>query len=475
MPTYDFTRRARRPSDPDVIVIGAGLAGLAAARTLTGRGLTVQILEATDRIGGRMATRELDGFRLDDGSHLLNTAFPELRRVLDLDRLDLRPLAAGVLVHSAGRRYRTGDPQLTTARQAATRAPLGSPLDKARLGSWLGRLATTPASRLKARPETTTARALAGHGLAPRTLDGFLRPLLSALLSDPALGTSSRIADLVLRSYARGRLCLPAGGIAAVPAQLATTLPAGTVRTGVQVTSITADGVETVAHGRIGAQAVVLATDARSAAELLPGLRLPDFHPVTTFYHAADRTPLGEAVLLLDGDRPGGQPPLVSHSLVLSELHLLRPRRAGTDRHHRARAALLRRGRPGRAGTGGPGPARRAVRHLDHRLAVPERAARPGRAARDAAAAQPPAPGAGAGRAVRRRGPPGHQHRAGGAGLRAAGGAGGAARLRRPGRRPGGRGGGLSPAGSRLSALGSRDTLTTCRWATERRRARMPT
>ncbi|MGW6918657.1 NAD(P)/FAD-dependent oxidoreductase [Kitasatospora sp. NPDC054939] len=321
MPTYDFTRRTRRQSDPDVVVVGAGLAGLTAARELTGHGLTVQVLEATDRIGGRTATRELDGFRLDHGIHLLNTAYPELRHRLDLDRLELRPLAPGVLVHSAGRRYRAGDPHLPAARHATVRAPLGSPLDKARLGNWLSRLAATPASRLLARPETTTARALTERGPSPRTVDGFLRPLLTALLADPALGTSSRIADLVLRSYARGRLCLPAGGIAAVPAQLAASLPAGTVRTGVRVTSIAADGVETAGHGRIGAQAVVVATGARSASELLPGLRVPDFHPVTTYYHAADRPPIGEAVLLLDGDRPDGAAPLVSHSVVLSELH----------------------------------------------------------------------------------------------------------------------------------------------------------
>ncbi|GAA0657218.1 NAD(P)/FAD-dependent oxidoreductase [Kitasatospora atroaurantiaca] len=319
MPAYDFTSRTRRQSDPDVVVVGAGLAGLAAARALTGRGLTVQVLEATERIGGRLATRELDGFRLDNGSHLLNTDFPEPARRLDLDRLELRPLAPGVLVHSAGRRYRVGDPQQKTARQAATRGPLGSPLDRARLSSTLSRLAATPVPRLLARPETTTARALADRGLAPRTVDGFLRPLLGALLSDPALGTSSRVSDLVLRSYARGRLCLPATGIAAVPAQLAEGLPPGTVRLGVQVSAISADGVDTSAHGRVAARAVVLATDAQSAATLLPGLRQPDFHPVTTYYHAAGRSPLGEPVLLLDADRPGGHA-VVSHSLVLSEV-----------------------------------------------------------------------------------------------------------------------------------------------------------
>ncbi|MEV4614229.1 FAD-dependent oxidoreductase [Kitasatospora sp. NPDC049258] len=319
MPAYDFTRRIRQPSDPDVLVIGAGLAGLAAARALTARGITVQVLEAAAQLGGRMAARELDGFRLDQGGLLLNTDFPELARRFDVDRLALRPLAPGMLVYSGGRRHRVGDPQQTTARQAASRGPLGSPLDKARLAATLGRLAATPAARLLARPETTAARALAERGLSPRIVDGFLRPLLGVLLADPALTTSSRVADLVLRSYARGRLCLPAGGASAVPAQLAEQLPAGTVRLGVEATSVSADGVQTAAHGRIAARAVVVATDARSAAVLLPGLRLPGFHPVTTYFHAADRAPMEEPLLLLDADRGtarGG----ISHSLVLSAL-----------------------------------------------------------------------------------------------------------------------------------------------------------
>jgi phytoene dehydrogenase-like protein len=350
---HDFIRRSRS-DDPDVVVVGAGLAGLTAARALERAGLRVQILEATDRIGGRMAAHQLDGFRLDHGGQLLSTGFPELARRLDLADLRLSPLAPGVLVHSAGRRYRVGSPQLTGTRQAAARSPLGSPLEKARLGATLSRLAAAPVPKLLARPETTAARALAERGLPARVVDGFLRPLLTALLSDPALGTSSRVADLVLRGYARGRLALPAAGTGAVPAQLAAALPAGTVRLNTRVTAVGADGVHTEEHGWLGARAVVLATDARSAVELLPGLRLPDFQPVTTFYHTCADTPLAEPLLLLDADHTVGPAP-VSHSLVLSQVH---PSYAPAGRALVATTVLGRRAWAG----GGPAAAEPVVR-----------------------------------------------------------------------------------------------------------------
>ena len=337
----------------DVVVVGAGIAGLAAAHRLTSAGVTTTVLEAAHAVGGRQATEKVDGFRLDRIGQLLSTAYPELRRAPGLDGLALRPFAPGVLLHSEGRHHRAGAPAGVRGARGALHAvralasaprsipaprrtvgpprayggpaptprvragaPLGTAVDQARLGAALSRLAGTPVERLLARPELPAARALAARGLPARTVDGFLRPLLAALLCDPDLTTSSRCADLALRAFAAGRLGLPEGGAEALPEHLARSLPPGTVHTGVRVTSVATNAVTTAEHGVIRCRAVLVATDARAAAALLPGLRVPDFHPVTVVHHTTDDPPTTGTSLLLDADRGGP----VAHTAVVSHV-----------------------------------------------------------------------------------------------------------------------------------------------------------
>ncbi|MCF3965466.1 FAD-dependent oxidoreductase, partial [Streptomyces fuscigenes] len=306
-------------SRADVVVIGAGAAGLAAAHHLAAGGLSVTVLEAAPRVGGRMATERVDGFLLDRVGPLLSTAYPELRRTPGLEALPLRPFAPGFTVHSDGRRHRAGVVRPARGTRGALKGiralasaplaplpPRAAALDHARLGAALGRLATTPAERLLARPERTAREAYA----SPLT-----RLLLSALLYDPGLTSSSRGADLALRSFARGRLCVPEGGSAVLPEILAATLPQGcAVHTDVCVTDASINRVTTKEHGEIACRALVVATGARAAAELLPGLRVPDFQQVTVFHHAAPAEPGTGTALLLDADLGGP----VSHTAVMS-------------------------------------------------------------------------------------------------------------------------------------------------------------
>lgn len=370
----------------DVVVVGAGVAGLAAARHLTGAGLSVLVLEAAGTVGGRMTSEKVDGFRLDRSGRLLCTSYPELARAPGLETLSLRTFSPGVLLHSEGRHHRAGESfQPTAGRRGARRGaalsavrgtrgaltavralasaprsarpqashrgrphpatpgPLGGPADRARLATVLARLAATPPERLLSRPQVSAAQALSGYGVPPGAVEGFLRPLLAALLGDPALTSSSRCADLALHAFATGRLCLPEGGADALPELLAAGLPPGSVRTGVRVTAVSTTSVTTREAGEIGCRAVVLATGARSAAALLPGLRVPAHHAATVLHHTTDEPPLTEPVLLLDADRGGP----VAHTAVLSQVD---PGRAPAGRALVTSVVL---GRP--AGPDGPG------------------------------------------------------------------------------------------------------------------------
>jgi phytoene dehydrogenase-like protein len=204
--------------DADVIVVGAGLAGLAAARAVAAAGREVVVLEAGDAVGGRVRTDEVDGCLLDRGFQLLNPAYPEVRRVLDLPALRLRPFAPGVAVRDGDAVHVVTDPRRQPAAlPAALRAP-GTLPDKVRLAAWLALLGYQPADRLRAaHPDTDAARTLRAHGARGELGAVVDRFLLGVLAAAPA-ETSSRPRRRAGwsrcccgRSYAARRRCRPPG------------------------------------------------------------------------------------------------------------------------------------------------------------------------------------------------------------------------------------------------------------------------
>ncbi|MFD5074743.1 NAD(P)/FAD-dependent oxidoreductase [Streptomyces sp. NPDC058371] len=288
----------------DVLVVGAGLAGLACARDLIDSGPTVRVLETSDAVGGRMRSDRLDGFTVDRGFQVFNTSYPQARRRVSLRDLRLLPFTAGVLVHTDRGRFRFSDPT-RAPRRASDLLPgrLAGPRDLLALGMLSARDLLAPVRILKRGEDRTTRTALASAGFSEEFVERFFRPFLSGVLLADELETSSRVFHLVWRSMLRGTLCLPADGIGAVPRRLAAALPSGTVCLESPVDRLTDDGVELTAGGEVPARAVVVATGPGPATALLPKLDMPAYRIATTYYHVAPRPPLGEPTLLTDSRR----------------------------------------------------------------------------------------------------------------------------------------------------------------------------
>ena len=298
-----------------VVVVGAGLSGLAAARHLTQHGVEVMVLESADAVGGRVRTDIVDGYRLDRGFQLYNPAYPEGARLLDYEALDLKPFIAGarIIISQGGHRQviRVADPrrQPSWAFPSLT-ARIGSPLSTARFGAYAVSRAVRSPAALSGEPDITAEDALRRAGADRTLMERVLRPFLSGVFLESDLTTSRRFLDLVLKSFVQGTPSVPALGMQRIPDQLARGLD---VRLDHQVASVSAHSVDVTGGDVHSAEGVIVATDPTTAARLIPGVRAPAARSVTTWYYRPTCAPGeladGEAALILDGARRG---PLVN-------------------------------------------------------------------------------------------------------------------------------------------------------------------
>ena len=292
------------PARVDVAIVGAGLAGLAAARHLHAKSFTVALLEAQDDVGGRVRTDLVDGFRLDRGFQILLTAYPELKRQVDLVALDLHNLDPGALVMMHGRSYAVTDPFRAPRGAVSTvRAPIGTIADKVRIALLRARTLRGDPRELLRGQDLPTVVALRRAGFSETIISRFFRPLFGGIQLDPSLTTSRRMFDIIFRSLGEGDAAVPRLGMGALPKQMADRLP-GLVHLNTKVASLDGRTVVTTDGRRIDARAVIIATELPAARDLI-GLQERVSRSAGAVYFAADDAPTDSRLVILDGTGKG--------------------------------------------------------------------------------------------------------------------------------------------------------------------------
>ena len=301
-----------------VIIIGAGLAGLACARQLVRHGLACTVVEASDEVGGRVRTDRVDGFQLDRGFQVFLTGYPEAATVLDYQALHLRSFHPGALVRYAGRLHRLSDPlRRPQDLLSSLLSPIGSLRDKLTI---LRLRKDALNHRLCAQAgggDRTTMEALQAYGFSPSMRERFLRPFLGGVFLDPTLSSPCRLFEHVWAAFSRGAIALPRAGMGAIAAQLASSLPADAIRLRAPVAHLDGKQLILASGERLSADALVLATDYATAATLRgEDAPAPPARQATTLYFEAASPPVSGPWLLLNGEQQGP----IGTACVLSEV-----------------------------------------------------------------------------------------------------------------------------------------------------------
>jgi protoporphyrinogen oxidase len=289
-------------SQYDVLIIGAGLAGLTAAHRLQAQGVRCLVLEASDSVGGRVKTDVVDGFLLDHGFQVFLNAYPEAQAILDYEALGLKPFFNGALVWTGDGLHKLADPWRHPVEGVQSiYNKVGSLKDKLKVGELRQKLVSQPDDAYRVNPETTTLQALRNFGFSENMIDTFFRPFLGGIFLESDLLTSSRFFEFVFRMFSLGEAVLPAQGMQAIPRQIAAHLAADTLRLNSRVVHMEPGQVRLESGETLTAQAILLATDASDAARLRSEIPAKPFNCVHCVYFSAPKAPTHEAILVLNG------------------------------------------------------------------------------------------------------------------------------------------------------------------------------
>lgn len=309
-----------------IVIVGAGLAGLNCARLLHQAKRRVLLLDSADGIGGRVRTDRLDGFQLDRGFQVLQTAYPEARDALDFTALHLQSFEPGAKIRTEQGWATMADPWRRPTQILKTAFnEIGTIADRWRLAKLrraarrhLHAASNSEASHPGDLPTIQFLREECGF--SSDFIERFLRPWISGMFFDEELQTSSHFFQFVFCMLSDGDASLPSRGMGSISQQLAQDLPTESIQCSTRVASIGNQAVTTANGTTIDASAVVIATDGIDAQPLTKSsFDAPRFRSTQCIYYAADQSPAIGRSLVLNGQRRGPISNLCVPSNIASE------------------------------------------------------------------------------------------------------------------------------------------------------------
>ena len=286
---------------PTITIIGAGISGLTAAVYLYQKGYNVQILEASERAGGRIKTDIIDGFQLDRGFQVLLTEYPETKALLDYKKLNLKRFLPGATVLYDKGQFEIADPfRRPTATFATLFAPVGSLKDKINTFFLKNKLVKITVSDVFKQLEVDTISQLKKYGFSQKMIDRFYKPFFSGIFLENDLKTSSNMFDFVMKMFSEGDAAIPELGMEEIPKQLVAILPANSIQYNVKVNAIEKNKIICEDGTILEADKIVIATEAIGLAGNYISKTKQNFHQVTNVYFEAKIAPTKKAVVVLN-------------------------------------------------------------------------------------------------------------------------------------------------------------------------------
>ena len=306
----------------DVIIVGGGLTGLTSAINLQEKGLKILILEAYDQVGGRVATDKEGEFILDRGFQVLLTEYPETKKYLDYNALNLQKFNAGALVLRDGKKYFLADPLRHPKKMLSTLlSPIGSTRDKLNIIKLRKYCVAKEIHQIFDEPEKSSRDFLVEFGFSEAFIRQFFRPFLGGIFLDDSLDTSCRMLMFVFKMFSEGYAAVPELGMEQIAKQLKDSLKGIDIKVNTKVKEIIREHdvtrVHTVNNGEFLTRKVILATDAEDLVkEYVPKLKSSGVG-TTTVYFWTDKLPQEGAWLMLNADEKH----IVNHLAVMSEVN----------------------------------------------------------------------------------------------------------------------------------------------------------